>query len=154
MPHNTPDELQLKQGLGQTLMLVARDFQARLDRDLAVRGIQGISARHRAVFLFLGRNGPSRAVELADAAGIRPQSMMKIVHELESLGLLERRADPGDSRAKLIDFTAAGHTLIDELSRSTETVWQQYAEILGVFDLQQTVGNLNTLLKAGETICA
>ena len=146
-----PDEPQLKQELGQTLMLMARDFQLRLDNDLAIRGIQGISARHRAVFLFLGRNGPSRAVELADAAGIRPQSMMTIVHELESLGLLERRAAPLDSRAKLIDFTPAGRRLIDELSRSTETVWQQYAGILGASCLEQTMASLNTLLKAGET---
>tara|TARA_R110002049_G_scaffold12576_9_gene56177 strand:- start:154 stop:606 length:453 start_codon:yes stop_codon:yes gene_type:complete len=146
-----PDEPQLKQELGQTLMLMARDFQLRLDNDLAIRGIQGISARHRAVFLFLGRNGPSRAVELADAAGIRPQSMMTIVHELESLGLLERRADPLDSRAKLIDFTPAGRRLIDELSRSTETVWQQYAGMLGASCLEQTMASLNTLLKAGET---
>lgn len=141
---------QLKQGLGQTLMLVGRDFQARLDRDLDIRGIQGISARHRAIFLFLGRNGASRAVELAEAAGIRPQSMMKIVHELESLGLVERHTDPSDSRAKLIDFTARGRALIEELSRSTETVWQQYADILGAARLQQTIESLNTLLHTGE----
>ncbi len=146
-----PAQQQLQQGLGQTLMLVARDFQRRLDRDLDIRGVPGISARHRAIFLFLGRNGASRAVDLANAAGIRPQSMMKIVHELESLGLVERREDPTDSRAKLIDFTARGFALIDELSRSTETVWQQYADILGTDNLQQTVVNLNTLLQAGET---
>ena len=147
-----PNRLQLEQGLGQTLMLAARDFQRRLDRDLRQRGVPGIGARHRAVFLFLGRKGPSRAVDLADAAGIRPQSMMKIVHELESLGLVERREDPSDSRAKLIDFTAGGRALIDELSRSTETVFQQYADILGTDTLQQTVANLNTLLQKGETI--
>ncbi len=139
------------QTLGQTLMLVARDFQRRLDRDLNVRGIRGIGARHRAVFLYLGRNGASRAVDLAQAAGIRPQSMMKIVHELEALGLVERREDPTDSRAKLIDFTLGGHALIAELSRSTQSVWQQYAEILGKGVLQETINNLNTLLQAGET---
>jgi MarR family transcriptional regulator for hemolysin len=139
-----------KQGLGQTLMLMARDFQQRLDNDLAARGVSGISARHRAIFLFLGRNGASRAVDLALAAGIRPQSMMKIVHELESLGLVERREDPSDSRAKLIDFTAKGRKLIDELSLSTETVWQQYAAILGTSPLEQTVTNLNLLLRESE----
>jgi DNA-binding MarR family transcriptional regulator len=147
-----PNRLQLKQGLGQTLMLMARDFQKRLDHDLNTRGIQGIGARHRAVFLFLGRKGASRAVDLAEAAGIRPQSMMKIVHELESLGLVERREDPTDSRAKLIDFTTQGRALIDELSRSTETVFQQYADILGTDTLQHTVENLNTLLHKGETL--
>lgn len=139
------------QTLGQTLMLLARDFQRRLDRDLTVRGIRGIGARHRAVFLYLGRNGASRAVDLAQAAGIRPQSMMKIVHELEALGLVERREDPTDSRAKLIDFTLGGHALIAELSRSTQSVWQQYAEILGKGVLQETINNLNILLQAGES---
>jgi DNA-binding MarR family transcriptional regulator len=141
---------QLRQALGQTLMLLARDFQKRLDGDLEIRGIPGIGARHRAVFLFLGRNGASRAVDLAEAADIRPQSMMKIVHELESLGLVERRKDPTDSRAKLIDFTGEGRQLITELSRSTETVWQQYARILGKENLEQTIIQLNTLIRAKE----
>lgn len=143
-------EPQMKQELGQTLMLIARDFQQRLDRDLVLRGVPGIGARHRAVFLFLGRNGASRAVELADAAGIRPQSMMKIVHELEALGFVERQQDPSDSRAKLIDFTQRGRALIEELSRSTEIVWQQYADIVGTNSLQKTVDSLNTLLQSGE----
>jgi hypothetical protein len=50
-------------------MLVARDFQRRLDSDLAARGILGIRHRHNDVFLYLGRNGPSRGVDLASAAG-------------------------------------------------------------------------------------
>ncbi len=145
-----PKRPRLSQELGQTLMLIAMDFQQRLDNDLHTRGVQGIGTRHRAVFLFLGRNGASRAVDLAEAAGIRPQSMMKIVHELEALGLVERREDPTDSRAKLIDFTAKGRRLIAELSRSTETVWQQYARMLGRNTLELTVQHLNTLLQAGE----
>ena len=76
--------------------------------------------------------------------------MMKIVHELESLGLVERRKDPTDSRAKLIDFTGEGRQLITELSRSTETVWQQYARILGKENLEQTIAHLNTLVQAKE----
>ena len=145
-----PKASSLQQELGQTLMLMARDFQQRLDRDLVRRGVPGIGARHRAVFLFLGRNGASRAVDLAEAAGIRPQSMMKIVHELESLGLVERREDPADSRAKLIGFTTGGRKLIAELSRSTQTVWQQYARILGKSKLEMTMHHLNTLLLAGD----
>jgi len=131
-------------------MLITRDFQRRLNRDLDARGIAGIGARHRAVFLFLGRHGPSRAVDLAQAAGIRPQSMMKIVHELASLGLVERYPDPRDSRAKLIDFTTRGRELITELSHSTSTVWAQYAAIAGPGALEQAVDCLNTLIQSGE----
>jgi len=136
--------------IGQTLMLVVDDFHRRLNMDFQIRGAQGIGPRHRSVFLHLGRNGPSRAVDLAAAAGIRPQSMMKIVHELEGMGLIERRPDPDDSRAKLIDFTASGRALIEELSRSTESVWQQYADILGKRRLQETLDNHNTLIVASE----
>ena len=92
-------------------------------------------------------------VRVDDVARIHNLSrphIMKIVHELESLGLVERREDPTDSRAKLIDFTVGGRELIAELSQSTETVWQQYAEIVGSGALEQTVNNLNTLLQAGE----
>lgn len=131
--------------LGQTLMLAARDFQRRLDQDLKRRGVSGINARQRAVFLHLGRFGACRSVDLALAAGIRPQSMMKIVHELEQIGLVERRPDPADSRAKLIDFTDHGRTFIDELSASTLTVWQQYRELIGDEQLEQVMTTLKHL---------
>lgn len=139
----------MRSEFGQTLMLLTRDFQERLDADLKARGVQGIGARHRAVFLFLARNGASRAVDLAQSAGIRPQSMMKIVHELEELDMVERRVDPDDSRAKLIDFTRQGRQFIRELSRSTETVWRQYVALLGENEALRTFNNLNRLL-AGE----
>lgn len=141
---------QKKFQLAQILMLMLRDFQRRLDKDLSTRGVSGIRSRHRVVFMHLDRHGASRNVDLAAAAGIRPQSMMKIVHELEQLGLVSRKTDPGDSRAKLIEFTAAGQKLIEELTRSTETVWDQYAQVLGQRELQRSLDALNTLLSADK----
>lgn len=136
---------QQKYALGQTLMLALSDFQGRLDADLKRRGVVGIRGRHRAVFMHLDRFGASRSVELAAAAVIRPQSMMKIVHEMEELGLVTRSPDPSDSRAKLIGFTQAGQDLIEELTRSTEAVWEQYAELLGEAELSRTLDALGKL---------
>ena len=76
--------------------------------------------------------------------------MMKIIHELESLNLLERRTDPADSHAKLIDFSHDGRLLIDELTRSTETVWQQYVGIVGEENLERMVHQLSILATEGE----
>ena len=140
MPKTLPNRI------GQILMLMTRDFQHRLDADLVARGIEGVGQRHRAVFLYLGQNGASRSVELAEAARIRPQSMMVIIHELEDLGLIERRPDPSDSRAKLIDFTADGQAFIDELTKSTERVWQQYDGIVGKEELTTMFDGLQRLL--------
>ena len=141
--------------LGQTLMLVLEDFQRRLDADLSERKVEGIRPAHRVVFMHLDRFGASRSVDLAATAAIRPQSMMKIVHELEQLGLVTRRPDPTDSRAKLVEFTAAGQKLIAELTRSTETVWDQYAKQLGSKKLEQSLDAFNSLVasnKQGEKI--
>ena len=55
-----------KHELGQTLMMALRDFQQRLDEDLALRGVSGISARHRRVFMYLDQGGASRSVDLAE----------------------------------------------------------------------------------------
>lgn len=126
-------------------MLAASDFQQRLDEDLRQRGVRGISPRQRAIFLHLGRFGACRSVDLAHAAGIRPQSMMKIVHELEEMSLLERRPDPADSRAKLIDFTDSGRQFIKELSASTLTVWRQYQQLIDETELQRTMTTLKQL---------
>ena len=131
-------------------MLMARDFQRRLDEDLQRRGVHGISARHRAVFLHLGQHGASRSVDLAQSAGVRPQSMTVIIHELEQLKLIERRPDPSDSRAKLIDFTPQGRQLIDELGRSTETVWEQYTAIVGNRELAKSFDQLQNILNHGQ----
>ena len=143
-----------KHELGQILMLALGDFQRRLDADLHARGVQGIRARHRTVFMHLDRFGASRSVELAAAAGIRPQSMMKVVHELEQLGLVSRSTDPADSRAKLIEFTRSGQHLIEELTRSTEAVWEQYAKLVGKAELDRSLESLRQLLSTsskGET---
>ncbi len=134
-----------KHKLGQTLMLGLQDFQRRLDADLAARGVSGVNARHRQVFMHLERDGASRSVDLAAEVGIRPQSMMKTIHELEELGMLTRAPDPHDSRAKLVKFTKAGQVLIDELARSTETVWQQYAGSVDENELEKAICLLQEL---------
>ena len=132
-----------KHEIGQLLMLTLQDFQWRLDRDLESAGFPGIRYRHRALFMHLERYGASRSVDLAEVAGIRPQSMMKIVHELEGLGLICRRTDPADSRAKLIEFTGEGVRLIEQLTKSTERVWAQYAGLVGEKKVDQLIADSN-----------
>ena len=134
-----------KHELGQALMMALSDFQQRLDEDLAQRGVRGIRARHRKVFMHLNHNGASRSVDLAQQVGVRPQSMMKTIHELEQLGLVTRCVDPLDSRAKLVEFTKKGQVFIDELTQSTVTVWEQYAARVDERELQQAMQLLQKL---------
>jgi DNA-binding MarR family transcriptional regulator len=95
--------------------------------------------------MHLERSGACRSVDLAEKIGVRPQSMMKTVHELEELGLVTRSADPSDSRAKLVAFTPQGQAFIDELTRSTEIVWEQYAAMVDENELEQAMRLLSRL---------
>ncbi|MGI9295731.1 MAG: MarR family winged helix-turn-helix transcriptional regulator [Pseudomonadales bacterium] len=145
---DSPPDIPLEHEIGRLLMLVMQDFHQRLGADLQQRGIDGIPARQRAVFLHLDRFGPSRSVDLAEAAGIRPQSMMATINELEQAKMVVRRPDPSDSRAKLIDFTSKGKQFIEQLTQSTASVWDQYAQLTGQRQLTETFSGLKALQAA------
>ncbi len=79
--------------------------------------------RHSAVFAQIRPEG-SRLTDLARGANMTPQSMGEIVDELEELGYVERRPDPGDRRAKLVTLTARGRECVaagEQTIRELET---------------------------------
>ncbi len=129
------------------IVMTFEDYERRVNYEFEVAKweTKRIKDRHRAVFTHLGRFGATRSVDLARAIGIRPQPMMKHVHELESLGLISRRPDPTDARAKLIEFTAAGKRLHKHFVDAAERVRAQYLEILGERKLNQLTSALKLL---------
>jgi DNA-binding MarR family transcriptional regulator len=51
---------------------------------------------------------PLTLTALADLLGVTKQAAAPVVDEMAGLGLVERRPDPADRRAKLLALTAAG----------------------------------------------
>lgn len=70
-------------------------------------GFPDLRGAHGSVFVFLPEAG-ARLTDLARRARITKQSMGELVRELEDLGYVERRVDPGDGRARIITFTERG----------------------------------------------
>jgi DNA-binding MarR family transcriptional regulator len=62
-----------------------------------------------AVLAELNDGGPMTPGQLAAAQRVQPQSLTRVLAALETKGLLERQADPGDGRRALLAITAAGH---------------------------------------------
>ncbi len=58
--------------------------------------------------------GPSRVTALAAAVHSDPSTVSRQAAHLVGVGLLERRADPGDGRASLLAITDAGTALLAE----------------------------------------
>src|SRR5260221_13849886 len=72
-----------------------------------------------------------RTTALAEAAGMSKQEVGMLVTELETMGYVERVADPIDMRAKLVRFTKRGEEFLRALGRLMPEVEAEMAEIVG-----------------------
>ncbi|MFF0497758.1 MarR family winged helix-turn-helix transcriptional regulator [Nocardia aobensis] len=94
-----------------TAAAVASDLRvavSRLLRQLRAQ-VEGsdLTKSQSSVLIRLEQGGPATATQLAHAAGMRPQSMAKIVRALEDAGLIAGTPDPADGRKTVLDLTDA-----------------------------------------------
>jgi DNA-binding MarR family transcriptional regulator len=84
----------------------------RLARILRQQADLGLTPSQITALATVGREGPLTLGALADTEHVTPPSMTKVVERLEGLGLIERRADPGDRRRVLAAVTPAGEAAL------------------------------------------
>jgi DNA-binding MarR family transcriptional regulator len=97
------------------------------------------------VFRFIDRGG-SRLTELAERSGLTKQAVGEVVDDLEGLGYVERVADPGDGRAKIIRLTDRGSEAGEAALRIFADIERHWAERHG----EERVAVLRDVL---EEIC-
>ena len=87
----------------------------RLSRLLnATRPAKGVSLSKLSVLGHLYRNGVATATELAAYLRILPQSVTRLIADLERGKLITRRANDADRRQNLLEITDAGVRLLVE----------------------------------------
>ena len=94
-----------------------------------VLGGYGISDAQAVPVLHIARfGGGMRQSVLAEEIGIEGPSLVRLLDQLCGNGLVERRDDEGDRRAKTLHLTPAGESLA---ARVEEATGQLRAELLG-----------------------
>jgi MarR family transcriptional regulator for hemolysin len=73
-----------------------------------------------AVLLRLERREGLKQSDLAEDLDIQPITLTRLVDRLCDNGLIERRADPNDRRAKRLYLTPAARPLLDRISNEVE----------------------------------
>src|SRR5690242_12785422 len=68
----------------------------------------------------LEKNEGASQARLAALADVEPMTMVRILDRMEADGLLERRPDPADRRARCLYLTAKGKALLDQIWRLAE----------------------------------
>lgn len=74
----------------------------------------GLKARHYGILAALAGEGPHAQRDLGENLAIDRTTMVGLVDELEGLGLVERRRDPGDRRRYDLALTDSGKRTISE----------------------------------------
>jgi len=74
-----------------------------------------LTASQSSTMTTLVDRGPLRMGELAALEGVQLPSATSVVNGLVKLDLVERRADPADRRAVVIDLTEKGRKQVQEL---------------------------------------
>jgi MarR family transcriptional regulator, transcriptional regulator for hemolysin len=101
------------------------------------------------------REGINQAT-LADLVGVEPITICRMVDRLEALGLVERRPDPNDRRARLIHMIEAARPGLERMRAVAQAL---FAEALDGFTgeeeaiLARLLGRIhaNLLVTVGET---
>jgi DNA-binding MarR family transcriptional regulator len=108
-----------------------REFEAELAAGLAeARSRTGVRPVHDAVLAYLDRDG-TRASVLAERARLSRQAITQLVDELEELGVVTRRPDPDDGRAKIIEYTPEALEVFDESRRVIAAIEANWKRRLG-----------------------
>jgi DNA-binding MarR family transcriptional regulator len=85
----------------------------RIARRLRVeRSTHDLSMSKRSVLGRLFRDGPLTATDLAAQERIQPQSLTRLVADLEERGFIARRPDESDRRQLQIEITSEGRDLL------------------------------------------
>lgn len=116
--------------LGVLAAQVLFSVQRELFTALAEQGFDDIQPRAGAVLAYLRADGV-RASELARVSGQHKQVIGSLVDDLERLGYVERKPDPGDRRAKLICPTERGLFQMEAAVSIMRAIEERHAKALG-----------------------
>ena len=144
MSTKTPDRLRVGQLLVYHLRLFREQLLAEARNNPSAEGFE-LRMPHLHVFGNIEAQG-TRLTDLASMAGMTRPSMLALVDELERHGLLERRPDPTDKRAKLIALTPTGWEAIRTGRSIIEAIEADYSRRVGSERFESMCQTLQELL--------
>lgn len=108
-------------------LIVAARLWRQMVREATARF--GIAEAGVAPLVWIGRMGDGvRQTQLANRIGLEDPSLVRVIGELRAAGLVERRPDPTDRRAKALHLTDKGRALVVEVEEELNAL---RARVLG-----------------------
>ena len=110
-----PSQAHIHGEIGRLVTRLGRIWRRESDQALSDHGLSYATA---IPLLVLSRQGENvRQGVLADELGIEGPSLVRLIDLLQAEGLVQRREDPTDRRAKTLHLTKAGEAKVEETNR-------------------------------------
>jgi DNA-binding MarR family transcriptional regulator len=133
--------------LGLLLERAGRAVGERLDRAF---GRDGVTADHWRVLRILADGEGHTMGEIAERLQMNPPTLTKLVDRMVGKSLVQRSADPEDSRRVLVYAADAGLELLHELQGKVDQHHAALQALLGDRNARQLERLLTTLIEAAE----
>jgi len=106
----------LPRSLNREFAFTINDVARMLRTYADYRGVQfGVTRAQWAVLVRLDRFEGLKQSELAEMLDLQPITLTRLLDRLCDSGLIERRSDPNDRRAKRLFLTAAARPMLEQL---------------------------------------
>lgn len=129
---------------GFLLADVTRLFRAELDRRISEAGL-GLTPGEGRTLSHAYRAGGVRQNVLADRMGVEAMTVSGALDRLETRGLIERRQDPDDRRAKTVHLTPAGEAMLEKIQPIAAAMRAEAANAVPTDDWRNFVEVLKTV---------
>jgi MarR family transcriptional regulator, transcriptional regulator for hemolysin len=105
----------------------------------------GMTRAQWAVLARIEKSEGLKQIELADTLDLQPISLTRLIDRLCDSGLIERRSDPDDRRAKRLYLTPAARPVLDGLARLGKDIMTTVLAGLEPAAVEQLLAQLLTL---------
>jgi DNA-binding MarR family transcriptional regulator len=131
--------------IGLLLRLLSQHYSEDIHAALVDAGFGDIRPNHANVFPFVPPEGIT-VTELARLARVRKQTMAEAVQQLERMGYVERHANPGDRRSRLVFLTERGAAVKPVTHATAARVEERWAQLTSTDELETLRASLLHLL--------
>jgi len=131
--------------IGWLLWQANRSWTEAFVSRLRENGYPDITLAQTNVLGHLDRETGVRQTDIALQAGLTKQAVGQFLDELESAGLVERKPDPDDGRARLVFYTAQGQAFLKTADHIKSDIEKTYQDAMGASGLKNLKALLGTI---------